>query len=102
MTMIENAGFHVTTAIKEGDPRTELVDAASESHADLIMVSSHSRTVLDWLLMGSVSEAMARYAQCPVLPPRRDFRIDRGGFAKHAFQDFTHCRIQLAMPFIGS
>ena len=43
---LENAGFSVTTAIKEGDPRTELIDAASEWHADLIMVGSHGRTGL--------------------------------------------------------
>jgi nucleotide-binding universal stress UspA family protein len=63
---LENAGFSVTTAVKEGDPRKELIDAASEWHADLIMVGSHGRTGLDRLLMGSVSEAVARHAPCSV------------------------------------
>jgi nucleotide-binding universal stress UspA family protein len=63
---VENAGFQVTTAIKEGDPRSELIDAASEWHADLIMVGSHGRTGLDRLLLGSVSEAVARHARCSV------------------------------------
>jgi nucleotide-binding universal stress UspA family protein len=63
---LENAGFQVTTATKEGDPRTILIDAASEWHADLIMVGSHGRTGLNRLLMGSVSEAIARHAPCSV------------------------------------
>lgn len=63
---LENAGFQVTTAIKEGDPRSELIDAASEWHADLLMVGSHGRSGLDRLLMGSVSEAVARHAPCSV------------------------------------
>jgi len=64
--ILEDAGFHVATAIEEGDPRTKLIDAASEWHADLVMVGSHGRTGLDRLLMGSVSEAIARHAPCSV------------------------------------
>jgi nucleotide-binding universal stress UspA family protein len=64
--MLENAGFHVATDIEDGDPKTVLIDAASEWHADLIMVGSHGRTGLDRLLMGSVSEAVARHAPCSV------------------------------------
>jgi len=63
---LDNAGFQVTTAIEEGDPRSELIDAASEWHADLVMVGSHGRTGLDRLLLGSVSEAVARHAPCSV------------------------------------
>lgn len=55
---LENVGF----TVKKGGPRKELIDAASEWHADLIMVGSHGRTGLDRLLMGSVSEAVARHA----------------------------------------
>jgi nucleotide-binding universal stress UspA family protein len=64
--VLEKAGFHVTTAVREGDPRTGLIDAASDWHADLIMVGSHGRTGLDRLLMGSVSEAVAHHAPCSV------------------------------------
>jgi nucleotide-binding universal stress UspA family protein len=63
---LENVGFRPTTAVKEGDPRTEIINMASEWHADLIMVGSHGRTGLDRLLMGSVSEAVARHAPCSV------------------------------------
>jgi len=63
---LENAGFNVTTAVKEGDPRTDLIDAASEWHADLIMVGSHGRTGLSRILMGSVSDAVASHAPCSV------------------------------------
>lgn len=63
---LEDAGFSVTTAVVEGDPRTDLIDAASEWHADLIMVGSHGRTGLSRLLMGSVSDAVASHAPCSV------------------------------------
>ena len=63
---LENAGFNVTTAVVEGDPRTALIDGASQWHADLIMVGSHGRTGLNRLLMGSVSDAVASHAPCSV------------------------------------
>src|SRR5688500_4083985 len=37
-------GLAVETMIREGDPRTEIVDAADEWTADLIVVGSHGRT----------------------------------------------------------
>jgi len=49
----------------DGSQSSEL-DAASEWHADLIMVGSHGRTGLDRLLIGSVSEVVARHAPCSV------------------------------------
>lgn len=64
--VLKKAGFHVTTTVREGDPRTGLIDAASDWQADLIMVGSHGRTGLDRLLMGSVSEAVAHHAPCSV------------------------------------
>jgi nucleotide-binding universal stress UspA family protein len=60
------AGFKVTEEIREGDPKTWILEYAADSRADLIIVGSHGRTGLDRFLMGSVSEAVARHAHCSV------------------------------------
>lgn len=49
-----------------GDPATEIVRLAEEEHADLIVMSTHGRSGLLRLLMGSVAEAVVRRASCPV------------------------------------
>jgi nucleotide-binding universal stress UspA family protein len=63
---LRDAGFNVTTVAREGDPKVDVIDAANEWHADLIMLGSHGRKGLDRFLMGSVSEAVALHAPCSV------------------------------------
>lgn len=61
------AGFHnVDTAVREGDVRAEVIDAAAEWRADLIVLGSQGRKGLDRFLLGSVSEFVARHARCSV------------------------------------
>jgi nucleotide-binding universal stress UspA family protein len=62
-----SAGFKVTTAIEEGDPKSTIIDTATRLTADLIVLGSHGRRGLDRFLLGSVSEGVARYAPCSVL-----------------------------------
>lgn len=50
-----------------GDPGHEIADFAEREHADLIVLSSHGRTGLRRLLIGSVAERTIRLAHCPVL-----------------------------------
>jgi nucleotide-binding universal stress UspA family protein len=61
----------VETAIREGDPRTEIVDAADEWPADLIVVGSHGRTGLKRLMLGSVAQSVVAHASCSVEVVRR-------------------------------
>ena len=61
----------VETEVREGDPRTAIVDAADEWQADLIVVGSHGRTGLTRLLMGSVAHAVVAHAHCSVEVVRR-------------------------------
>jgi nucleotide-binding universal stress UspA family protein len=68
---LRDAGFTVTTAIEEGNPKVVIIDSAAEWHADLIVMGSHGRKGLDRFLMGSVSEAVARHARCSVQIVRR-------------------------------
>lgn len=63
---LRSHGMRVTTAVQQGDPKSEIIDASEEWHADLIVLGSHGRKALDRFLMGSVSEAIARHARCSV------------------------------------
>jgi nucleotide-binding universal stress UspA family protein len=64
---LRNAGFdRVTTAVKQGNPKALLLDAAAEWKADLIILGSHGRSASERFPMGSVSEAVARHAPCSV------------------------------------
>jgi nucleotide-binding universal stress UspA family protein len=58
---------NVHTEMVTGDPVTEILQAAREHGCDLIVMSTHGRTGLARLLMGSVAEQVLRRAPCPVL-----------------------------------
>jgi nucleotide-binding universal stress UspA family protein len=53
--------------LEEGDPAREIVDAARETRADVIVMGSRGRSGLGRLLLGSVAEQVLRQAPCPVL-----------------------------------
>lgn len=63
---LEAAGFRVATSVKEGEAKKEILEFAKRWKPDLIVVGSHGRRGFDRLLLGSVSEAVARHAQCSV------------------------------------
>ncbi len=50
----------------EGEPRSVILDEAKAWGADLIVLGSHGLHGLAYLLIGSVSESVALYAQCSV------------------------------------
>jgi nucleotide-binding universal stress UspA family protein len=60
------AGFRSGKAVLHGDARAAILDRASEWNADLIVLGSHGLKGLNRLLMGSVSDAVARHATCSV------------------------------------
>lgn len=60
----------VTHAIREGSPIKEIVRYAREQGIDLIVISTHGRTGLAHVIMGSVAESVVRTAPCPVLTVR--------------------------------
>lgn len=53
-----------------GSPAAEIVKAAREWAADLIVIGSHGRAGVKRVLLGSVAEAVMRHAPCPVLVVR--------------------------------
>jgi nucleotide-binding universal stress UspA family protein len=50
-----------------GHPADTIVRVAQEQRADLIVMSTHGRTGLPHVLLGSVAEKVVRLAPCPVL-----------------------------------
>jgi len=53
-----------------GTPLTEIVNAAKDWPADLIVIGSHGRGGIRRVLLGSVAEGVMRNAPCPVLVVR--------------------------------
>jgi nucleotide-binding universal stress UspA family protein len=60
-------GLKGVTALLFGSPARAIVTYARDQRADLIVVGTHGRTGVSRVLMGSVAEAVARLAPCPVL-----------------------------------
>lgn len=60
-------GVSVKTRIEEGHPVQNILEIAAECGADLIVTSTHGRTGLEHVLVGSTAEQVVRYAKCPVL-----------------------------------
>lgn len=56
--------------VREGAPFHEIVEAAREIDADLIVMATHGHTGIKHLLLGSTAEKVVRYAPCPVLTVR--------------------------------
>jgi nucleotide-binding universal stress UspA family protein len=63
-------GLSVTTSARAGQAPDQIIDAARESEADLIAMTTHGRTGLRRLLFGSVAEAVLRTSHVPVFVVR--------------------------------
>jgi len=64
------AGTAALQFVRQGPPGPEIVNAAREWPADLIVIGSHGRRGLTRAVLGSVAEAVMRNAPCPVLVVR--------------------------------
>jgi nucleotide-binding universal stress UspA family protein len=68
---LQASGLATETAVREGDPRTVIVDEAKEWSADLIVMGTHGYTGLKRWLLGSVAQAVVSHAPCSVEVVRR-------------------------------
>lgn len=57
--------------ITHGKPYREILGAATEDRADLIIMGVHGRNAFDIMLFGSTTNQVVRRATCPVLTLRR-------------------------------
>ena len=57
----------IITILKEGDFAESILETASETNADFIVMGSHSRKWLENILMGSVAEEVLRKTKIPLL-----------------------------------
>ena len=60
----------VVSLVRTGSPSREIIEAAESLPADLIVISTHGRTGLKHVFLGSVAEHVVQRAPCPVLVVR--------------------------------
>jgi nucleotide-binding universal stress UspA family protein len=60
-------GFAVKTLLRWGRPFEEIVGAAKDEAADLVVIGSGGHGRMTYALLGSTVERVARLAPCPVL-----------------------------------
>ena len=64
------AGATVKEIVTLGSPFVKIIETAKSEGVDLIVMSTHGRTGVSHLLIGSVTERVVRKASCPVLSVR--------------------------------
>ncbi|RDI71052.1 universal stress protein [Halopelagius longus] len=68
----EEAGVRAETEVLIGIPHVEILDAAADAGADLVVMGTHGRTGLRRALIGSVTERVVRRCDAPVLTVREE------------------------------
>ncbi|HKZ04778.1 MAG TPA: universal stress protein [Methylomirabilota bacterium] len=63
-------GCRARIAVRPGVPHAEILAAATDERADLIVIGTHGRGGFDRALLGSVADRVIRLAPCPVLSTR--------------------------------
>jgi nucleotide-binding universal stress UspA family protein len=66
----ESHGVPIKTGLRMGVPYVEIVDAARDASAELIVMGTTGKTGIQHLLLGSVAERVVRTAEVPVLSVR--------------------------------
>jgi nucleotide-binding universal stress UspA family protein len=68
---LRSSGLAAETVVRDGDPRSVIVDEAKNWSADLIVVGSHGYTGMKRWLLGSVAQSVVSHAPCSVEVVRR-------------------------------
>ncbi len=59
-------GLETEAVVRDGDPRSVIVDEAEDWTADLIVLGSHGYTGIKRWLLGSVAQSVVNHAPCSV------------------------------------
>ena len=70
MAAIREHGFAARWLLRAGAAADEIVKAAADEHADLLVMGTHGRNGLERFFLGSVADRVIRTAPCPVLTVR--------------------------------
>jgi nucleotide-binding universal stress UspA family protein len=63
---LRSSGLAAETVVRDGDPRSVIVDEARDWSADLIVIGSHGYTGIKRWLLGSVAQSVVAHAPCSV------------------------------------
>jgi nucleotide-binding universal stress UspA family protein len=63
-------GFELQLELRDGEPFEQIIAAAREANADIIVMGTHGHRGLKHALVGSTAERVVRLAGCPVLTVR--------------------------------
>lgn len=77
-------GPKVHQRLRSGSPANEIIKAARQLDAGLIVIASGGRGLSETVLMGSTAQKVQHYAPCPVLVVRPKPRTRRRATAKKA------------------
>lgn len=72
---LENEGFEAEALLESGPPAEAILRAAAGTNASLIVMSTHGRTGLSRLWLGSVAMKVVHSSICPVLLVRAKERV---------------------------
>ena len=70
MAAAQAAGITARWVLRAGAPHEQIIGAAQDEKADIIVIGTHGRSGLNRWLLGSVAERVVRLAPCPVLTVR--------------------------------
>ena len=74
---LEASQLRAQTLVSQGDPAAQILQAAHEHHADLILMVTHGRTGWQRARLGSVTERVLRDSPVPVIALRSNGRALR-------------------------
>jgi nucleotide-binding universal stress UspA family protein len=83
---LRDTGWRVSMLVRQGHVVQQIIEAADECAADLVVVGSRGSSGVKRFLLGSVSQGVVRYAPCSVLVTRWPSDDEKA----------PHCRILMA------
>lgn len=63
----EDVDVNVQTMIVEGDPASEIIDVATTTECDLIVMCTHGMSAMKRFMLGSITNKVVHHATIPVL-----------------------------------